>query len=163
MLSTALASTGDPKAGPANAKDLEAADIGRRSVAEWSSFGAVSILGYLAAYTQPADLTAGVLPIYSRTPTLTTMTPAGLEFGFGGRFVLGLGTVEPAGRRGRARCRLRQAPHPHRRACRRRQGGRRQTAESHATTAAAASRRSRHGPNDTTTTAPADATHDPRR
>ncbi|HET6948976.1 MAG TPA: LLM class F420-dependent oxidoreductase, partial [Acidimicrobiales bacterium] len=56
---------------------------------------AVSILGYLAAHTERAELATGILPIYSRTPTLTAMTAAGLDAVSGGRFVLGLGTSGP--------------------------------------------------------------------
>jgi F420-dependent oxidoreductase-like protein len=55
----------------------------------------VSILGYLAAHTERVELASGILPIYSRTPTLTAMTAAGLDAVSGGRFVLGLGASGP--------------------------------------------------------------------
>jgi F420-dependent oxidoreductase-like protein len=94
-LSTGLGYTGDPVAAAKRARDLEAAGIDMIWVAELYSFDAVSILGYLAAHTERAELASGILPIYSRTPTLTAMTAAGLDAVSGGRFVLGLGTSGP--------------------------------------------------------------------
>ncbi len=94
-LSTMLPYTGDPKRAAARARDLESAGIDMLWVAELYSFDAVSILGYLAAHTERAELASGILPIYSRTPTLTAMTAAGLDSVSGGRFVLGLGTSGP--------------------------------------------------------------------
>ena len=94
-LSTGLGYTGDPTQAARRAKDLEAAGIDMIWVAELYSFDAVSILGYLAAHTERAELASGILPIYSRTPTLTAMTAAGLDAVSGGRFVLGLGASGP--------------------------------------------------------------------
>ena len=62
------------------------------SVAEAYSFDAVSRLGYLAAITSTMTLASGILPLYSRTPTLTAMTAAGLDSLSGGRFELGIGS-----------------------------------------------------------------------
>jgi F420-dependent oxidoreductase-like protein len=59
------------------------------------TFDAVSQLGYLAAVTERVELMSGIFPIYSRTPTLTAMTAAGLDFVSGGRFTLGLGASGP--------------------------------------------------------------------
>ena len=39
----------------------------------------MTALGYLAASTRTVQLGAGIFPIYSRTPTLTVMTAAGLD------------------------------------------------------------------------------------
>lgn len=64
-------------------------------VPELYSFDAISMLGYLAAHTERVALASGILPIYSRTPTLTAMTAAGLDSVSEGRFVLGLGTSGP--------------------------------------------------------------------
>jgi F420-dependent oxidoreductase-like protein len=94
-LSTTVPYTGDPKQAAAQARDLEAAGVDMLWVAELYSFDAVSILGYLAAHTERVEIAAGILPIYSRTPTLTAMTAAGLDAVSGGRFVLGLGTSGP--------------------------------------------------------------------
>lgn len=94
-LSTSVAYTGDPKKAAQRAKELEAAGIDMIWVAELYSFDAISILGYLAAHTERVELAAGILPLYSRTPTLTAMTAAGLDAVSGGRFVLGLGSSGP--------------------------------------------------------------------
>src|SRR3954462_5753131 len=64
-------------------------------VPEAYSFDAVSQLGYLAARTSRLRIAAGVLQIYTRTPTLTAMTAAGLDFVSDGRFPLGLGASNP--------------------------------------------------------------------
>jgi F420-dependent oxidoreductase-like protein len=64
-------------------------------VPEAYSFDAVSQLGFIAARTTKLQIASGILPIYSRTPALTAMTAAGLDFVSGGRFTLGLGTSGP--------------------------------------------------------------------
>src|SRR5690349_23078019 len=64
-------------------------------VAEVYTFDAVSQLGYLAAVTERVELMSAIFPIYSRTPALTAMTAAGLDYVSGGRFTLGLGTSGP--------------------------------------------------------------------
>lgn len=94
-LSMALNYSGDPRAAAAEAQDLERAGIDVGWVAELYSFDAVSILGYLAAKTETMELGSGIFPIYSRTPTLTAMTAAGLDAVSGGRFILGLGASGP--------------------------------------------------------------------
>jgi F420-dependent oxidoreductase-like protein len=76
-------------------RDLEAAGLDVAMVAEVYTFDAVSQLGYLAAVTERVELISGILPIYSRTPALTAMTAAGLDFVSGGRFTLGLGASGP--------------------------------------------------------------------
>ncbi len=75
--------------------DLEKAGLDMVSIAEAYSFDAVSQLGYLAAVTERLELTSGILPVYTRTPTLTAMTAAGLDMVSGGRFTLGLGASGP--------------------------------------------------------------------
>jgi F420-dependent oxidoreductase-like protein len=75
--------------------DFEKAGLEIVFVAEAYSFDAVSQLGYLAAKTQRLQLASGILQLYTRTPTLTAMTAAGLDFVSGGRFVLGIGASGP--------------------------------------------------------------------
>jgi F420-dependent oxidoreductase-like protein len=87
--------TGDPKAAGDRAADLENAGVDMLWVAELYSFDAVSLLGYLAARTERVELASGILPLYSRTPTLMAMTAAGIDAVSGGRFVLGLGASGP--------------------------------------------------------------------
>ncbi|WP_240044595.1 LLM class F420-dependent oxidoreductase [Nocardioides albidus] len=59
------------------------------------SFDAVSQLGYLAAKTERLELMSAIFQIYTRTPSLTAMTAAGLDFVSDGRFTLGLGASGP--------------------------------------------------------------------
>lgn len=94
-ISTGLGYTGDPRQAAAEARDLERAGVDVVWVAELYSFDAVSLLGYLAAHTERVELGTSILPLYSRTPTLTAMTAAGLDAVSGGRFVLGLGASGP--------------------------------------------------------------------
>jgi F420-dependent oxidoreductase-like protein len=75
--------------------DFERAGLQIVFVPEAYSFDAVSQLGFIAAKTSALEIASGILPIYSRTPALTAMTAAGLDFVSGGRFTLGLGTSGP--------------------------------------------------------------------
>src|SRR5918997_1917009 len=79
----------------AEIRDLESAGLDVAAVAEVYTFDAVSQLGYLAAVTERVELLSAIFPIYSRTPALTAMTAAGLDFVSGGRFTLGLGASGP--------------------------------------------------------------------
>ncbi len=79
----------------AEIRDLESAGLDIAAVAEVYTFDAVSQLGYLAAVTQRVELLSAIFPIYSRTPALTAMTAAGLDFVSDGRFTLGLGASGP--------------------------------------------------------------------
>ena len=87
--------SGDFTQTAAELRDLESAGLDVAMVAEVYTFDAVSQLGYLAAVTERVELMSGILPIYSRTPALTAMTAAGLDFVSGGRFTLGLGASGP--------------------------------------------------------------------
>ncbi|HET9081921.1 MAG TPA: LLM class F420-dependent oxidoreductase [Trebonia sp.] len=75
--------------------DFEKAGLEIVFVPEAYSFDAVSQLGFIAARTTTLEIASGILPIYSRTPALTAMTAAGLDFVSGGRFTLGLGASGP--------------------------------------------------------------------
>jgi len=75
--------------------DYEKAGLDIVFVAEAYSFDAVSQLGYIAAKTQRLQIASGILQLYSRTPTLTAMTAAGLDYVSGGRFELGIGASGP--------------------------------------------------------------------
>ncbi len=74
---------------------LEQAGLDIIYVAEAYSFDAVSAMGYLAARTSTVQIASGILPIYTRTPTLLAMTAAGLDAISGGRAILGLGASGP--------------------------------------------------------------------
>lgn len=75
--------------------DFEQAGLDIVSVPEAYSFDAVSQLGYIAAKTERLAIMSGIFQIYTRTPSLTAMTAAGLDFVSGGRFILGLGASGP--------------------------------------------------------------------
>jgi F420-dependent oxidoreductase-like protein len=79
----------------AEVADLERAGLDVVFVPEAYSFDAVSALGYLAASTERVQLASGILQLYTRTPTLTAMTAAGLDYVSDGRFILGLGASGP--------------------------------------------------------------------
>ena len=85
----------DPRVAVEHAQAMERAGVDQAWVAEAYSFDAVSTLGFLAASTETMELVSGILPIYSRTPTLTAMTAATLDSLSGGRFSLGLGASGP--------------------------------------------------------------------
>jgi F420-dependent oxidoreductase-like protein len=79
----------------AEVADLERAGLDIVFVPEAYSYDAVSALGYLAASTDRVGLASGILQLYTRTPTLTAMTAAGLDYVSDGRFILGLGASGP--------------------------------------------------------------------
>src|SRR5260370_19595070 len=75
--------------------DYEKAGLEIVFVPEAYSFDAVSQLGFIAAKTQRLQIASGIFQLYSRTPALTAMTAAGLDYGSGGRFTLGSGASGP--------------------------------------------------------------------
>ncbi|BDZ63734.1 LLM class F420-dependent oxidoreductase [Agromyces mangrovi Wang et al. 2018] len=79
----------------AEVEALEQAGVELVVVPEAYSFDAVSQLGFLAARTERMRLVSGILQLYTRTPTLTAMTAAGLDFVSDGRFTLGIGASGP--------------------------------------------------------------------
>ncbi|MBK9179020.1 MAG: LLM class F420-dependent oxidoreductase [Acidimicrobiales bacterium] len=74
---------------------LEKAGLDMVWVAEAYGFDAPSLMGYLAARTDTVEIASGILPVYTRTPTLLAMTAAGIDALSGGRCVLGLGASGP--------------------------------------------------------------------
>ena len=74
---------------------LEKAGLDIVYVAEAYSFDAVSAMGYIAAKTSTVEIASGILPIYTRTPTLLAMTAAGLDHVSDGRCIMGLGASGP--------------------------------------------------------------------
>ncbi len=75
--------------------DYERAGLDIVFVPEAYSFDAVSQMGFIAARTERLQIASGILQLYSRTPTLTAMTAAGLDYVSNGRFVLGIGASGP--------------------------------------------------------------------
>ena len=74
---------------------LEKAGLDQVWVPEAYSFDAPSAMGYLAANTERVTIASGILPIYSRTPSLLAMTAAGIDYLSDGRCMLGLGASGP--------------------------------------------------------------------
>ncbi|MFD7205468.1 LLM class F420-dependent oxidoreductase [Streptomyces sp. NPDC059893] len=75
--------------------DYEKAGLDIVFVPEAYSFDAISQLGFIAARTERLQIASGILQIYTRTPSLTAMTAAGLDHVSDGRFTLGLGASGP--------------------------------------------------------------------
>jgi F420-dependent oxidoreductase-like protein len=75
--------------------DFEKAGLDIAWVAEAYGYDAPSFMGYLAATTETVQIGAGILPIYTRTPTLIAQTAAGIDAMSDGRCILGLGASGP--------------------------------------------------------------------
>ena len=75
--------------------DYEKAGLDIAWVAEAYGFDAATFMGYLAATTESITIASGILPIYTRTPTLLAMTAAGMDALTDGRFIPGLGASGP--------------------------------------------------------------------
>jgi len=94
-LSMQLSYAGGFKEAVDQVADLEKAGVDMVWVAEAYGYDAPSLMGYLAARTETVEIASGILPIYSRTPTLLAMTAAGIDALSDGRCVLGLGASGP--------------------------------------------------------------------
>ena len=79
----------------AKVAEYEKAGLDIAWVAEVYGFDAPTFMGYLAAKTESITIGAGILPIYTRTPTLMAMTAASMDTLTNGRFILGLGASGP--------------------------------------------------------------------
>jgi len=79
----------------AEIQEMEKAGLDLVWVAEAYGFDGVSLMGYIAAKTESVRIASGILPIYTRTPTLLAMTAAGVDALSNGRAVLGLGASGP--------------------------------------------------------------------
>ena len=60
-------------------------------IPEGGGYDSISLIGYLASITKTIRLCTGILPIFSRTPTVMAMTAANLDRMTNHRFSLGLG------------------------------------------------------------------------
>lgn len=83
------------KSSVAEIQALEKAGLDLVWVPEAYSFDAPSAMGYLAAKTERVTIASGILPVYTRTPTLLAMTAAGIDSLSDGRAMLGLGASGP--------------------------------------------------------------------
>ncbi len=94
-ISTLLSYAGGFKEAVAEVAELEKAGLDVVWVPEAYSFDAPSAMGYLAAKTERVTIASGILPVYSRTPSLLAMTAAGIDSLSDGRCMLGLGASGP--------------------------------------------------------------------
>src|SRR5580692_8423651 len=94
-ITTMLGYAGGFKQAAREVAEMEKAGLDLVWVAEAYGFDSPSLMGYLAALTETVDIGSGILPIYTRTPTLLAMTAAGIDALSGGRFHLGLGASGP--------------------------------------------------------------------
>ena len=94
-LSTMLMYDGNPRSAADQVTAWEKAGLDLVWVAEAYGFDSPTLMGYLAAKTETIQIAAGILPIYTRTPTLLAMTAAGIDALSDGRCILGLGASGP--------------------------------------------------------------------
>ncbi len=94
-ISTLLSYAGGFKEAVAEVAELEKAGLDVVWVPEAYSFDAPSAMGYIAAKTEHVTIASGILPIYTRTPSLLAMTAAGIDYLSDGRCMLGLGASGP--------------------------------------------------------------------
>ena len=95
QVSMQLSYSGGFKESAEQVSELERAGLDLAWVAEAYGFDGVSLMGYLAASTERVQIASGILPIYTRTPTLLAMTAAGVDALSDGRCHLGLGASGP--------------------------------------------------------------------
>jgi F420-dependent oxidoreductase-like protein len=94
-ISTLLSYANGMKEAVKEVQELENAGLDMVWVPEAYSFDAPSAMGYIAAQTQRVTIASGILPIYTRTPSLLAMTAAGIDYLSDGRCMLGLGASGP--------------------------------------------------------------------
>lgn len=94
-ISMAVNYSGDVRAMADQVVEYEKAGVDLVWVAEAYGMDAPTVMGYLAAITETVEIASGILPIYTRTPTLLAMTAVGVDVLSGGRCVLGLGASGP--------------------------------------------------------------------
>jgi F420-dependent oxidoreductase-like protein len=94
-LGSSIGRGGTPQEIKDHVQGLESAGVDVVWAGELYGFDSVSLMGFVAAVTERVEIGSSILPIYSRTPTLTAMTAMGLDAVSGGRFILGLGSSGP--------------------------------------------------------------------
>lgn len=94
-LSMQMSYAGGFKESARKVAEFEKAGLDLVWIAEAYGYDGVSLMGYVAALTERVQIGSGILPIYTRTPTLLAMTAAGVDALSDGRCVLGLGASGP--------------------------------------------------------------------
>jgi F420-dependent oxidoreductase-like protein len=94
-ISTLLSYSNGMKEAVKEVQELEKAGLDMVWVPEAYSYDAPSAMGYIAAKTERVTIASGIMPIYTRTPSLLAMTAAGIDYLSDGRCMLGLGASGP--------------------------------------------------------------------
>ena len=94
-ISTLLSYSNGMKEAVKEVQELEKAGLDMVWVPEAYSYDAPSTMGYIAAKTERVTIASGIMPIYTRTPSLLAMTAAGIDYLSDGRCMLGLGASGP--------------------------------------------------------------------
>ena len=94
-ISTLLSYASGFKEAVKEVQQLESAGLDVVWVPEAYSYDAPSAMGYLAASTQRITIASGIVPVFTRTPSLIAMTAAGIDYLSDGRCMLGLGASGP--------------------------------------------------------------------
>jgi F420-dependent oxidoreductase-like protein len=94
-ITTSMGYAGGFKEAARDVIEMEKAGLDLLWVPEAYGFDGPSLMGYLAALTAQVEIASGILPIFTRTPTLIAMTAAGIDGLSDGRFQLGLGASGP--------------------------------------------------------------------
>ncbi len=94
-ISTLMSYASGMKEAVKEVQELEKAGLDMVWVPEAYSYDAPSAMGYIAAKTDRVTIASGIMPIYTRTPSLLAMTAAGIDYLSDGRCMLGLGASGP--------------------------------------------------------------------
>lgn len=94
-ISMLLSYAGGLKERVAELQEFEKAGLDVVWVPEAYSFDAPTAMGYIAANTERVTIASGILPVFTRTPSLLAMTAAGIDYLSDGRAMLGLGASGP--------------------------------------------------------------------
>ena len=94
-ISTLMSYASGMKEAVKEVQELEKAGLDMVWVPEAYSYDAPSAMGHIAAKTERVTIASGIMPIYTRTPSLLAMTAAGIDYLSDGRCVLGLGASGP--------------------------------------------------------------------
>jgi len=95
QIATMLSYVDGFEASVAEVQRLEKEGLDTVWVPEAYGFDAPSLMGFIAARTKRVRIASGIMPIFTRTPTLLAMTAAGVDMLSSGRAMLGLGASGP--------------------------------------------------------------------
>jgi F420-dependent oxidoreductase-like protein len=94
-LATSVGREGGAGAIAKRARELDQLGVDYLWTGEAYTADGVSMMGFLAAVTERAQIGSSILPLFTRTPTLLAMTAVGVDSLSNGRCILGLGASGP--------------------------------------------------------------------